>query len=98
MNVVEWFDRLPIHRKLVAIALFVTTSALLLATSGLIALDVWSYRQTAVRETTALARVLAANTAAAVMFGESKDADTSLAASSVSWLSGPPATPIEKSS
>lgn len=80
MNVVEWFDRLPIHRKLVAIAVFVTTSALLLATSGLIALDVWSYRQTAARETTALARVLAANTAAAVMFGESKDADTSLAA------------------
>jgi signal transduction histidine kinase/CheY-like chemotaxis protein len=77
---IGWFDRLPIHRKLVAIALFVTTAALTLATSGLMILDVLSYRQTAVRDMTALASVVAENTAAAVMFAEPKDADVSLSA------------------
>jgi signal transduction histidine kinase/CheY-like chemotaxis protein len=76
----KWFERLPIHRKLVAIALFVTTAALVLATSGLMILDFLSYRQTAARDTAALASVIAENTAAAVMFAEPKDANVSLSA------------------
>jgi signal transduction histidine kinase/ActR/RegA family two-component response regulator len=76
----KWFDRLAIHRKLVAIALVVTTVALALATSGLMVLDFLSYRQTASRDMAALASVIGENTAAAVMFGEPKDADALLAA------------------
>lgn len=76
----SWFDRLPVHRKLVAIALFVTTAALTLATSGLMMLDFLSYQRTVERDMTALANVIAENTAAAVMFAESKDAAVSLAA------------------
>ncbi|MCC7043168.1 MAG: response regulator [Acidobacteria bacterium] len=76
----SWFDRLPIHRKLVAIALLVTTVALSLAAGGLMILDFVSYRQTAIRDMTALASVVAENTAAAVMFAEPKDADVSLSA------------------
>ncbi|MGH9372165.1 MAG: ATP-binding protein, partial [Vicinamibacterales bacterium] len=71
----RWFARLPIHRKLVAMALVVTTAALVVATIGLAALDVWRYRETALDDIEALAEVIAENTAAAVTF---KDTDAAL--------------------
>ncbi|HXW03776.1 MAG TPA: ATP-binding protein [Vicinamibacterales bacterium] len=76
----RWLDRQPIHRKLVAIALLVTTAALVLATVGLAVLDLWRFRATAVTDTTALARVIAENTAAAVLFSDPEDARQTLEA------------------
>ena len=42
-----WFDRLPIHRKLVASALLITAVALGIATAGLGAFDLWRHRAAA---------------------------------------------------
>jgi PAS domain S-box-containing protein len=66
----RWFERLPIHRKLVVSALLITAVALLVATLGLGAFDVWRYRVTATEDAFALASVLAENTAASVMFNQ----------------------------
>ena len=74
----RWFSSLPIHRKLVAMALVVTAAALVLATTGLILLDLWRYRETALGDTAALAEVIAENTAAAVTFKDSAAAAGSL--------------------
>jgi signal transduction histidine kinase/CheY-like chemotaxis protein len=74
----RWFDRLPIHRKLVAMALLVTTAALTLSTALLLAVDVGRYRTTAADDTSGLARVLAENIAAAVLFNDPDDARRSL--------------------
>jgi signal transduction histidine kinase len=74
----RWFSSLPIHRKLVAMALLVTAAALVLATTGLILLDLWRYRETALDDTEALAEVIAENTAAAVTFNDSAAAAGSL--------------------
>jgi signal transduction histidine kinase len=65
-----WFRRLPIHQKLVALALVVTGFALGLAMLALAVFDIWRYRQTATEEVAALAGVLAENTAASVAFDE----------------------------
>jgi PAS domain S-box-containing protein len=70
----RWFERLPIHRKLVASALLITAVALAVALIGLSAFDVWRHRAGAADDATALARVLAENTAAAVMFKEDQAA------------------------
>ena len=74
----RWFSRLPIHQKLVALALVVTAAALLLSTTSLVVLDLLRYRETTVDDTAALAQVIAENTAAAVMFESPEDAATSL--------------------
>ena len=75
----RWFNRLPVHQKLVVMALVVTTAALTLATLGLMAVDLWRYRATAADDTTALARVIAENTAAAVLFKDPDAARQTLA-------------------
>jgi iron complex outermembrane recepter protein len=74
-----WFERLPIHRKLVVMALIVTTTALALALVALVMLDLWSYRRTAAADTTALASVIAENSAAAVLFNDPGSAEETLA-------------------
>ena len=71
----RWFQRLPIHRKLVASALLITGVALLVAMLGLSAFDVWRYRATAAEDARALASVLAENTAATVMFNQADAAE-----------------------
>ena len=63
-----WFERLPIHRKLVLSALLVTAVALVILTAGLAIADAIRFRTTAASEASALAQVLAENTAAAVAF------------------------------
>ena len=75
----RWFDRLPIHRKLVAVALAVTGVALMLATASLIAVDVWRFRAAASNEHMSLAEVIAENTTAAVEFDDARAAEASLA-------------------
>jgi Tfp pilus assembly protein PilV len=62
----RWFDRLPIHRKLVVSALLITAVALTVAMLGLSAFDIYRYRATAAGDADALASILAENTAAAV--------------------------------
>ena len=74
----RWFARLPIHQKLVALALVVTAAALVLSITSLVVLDLLRYRETSVDDTAALARVIAENTAAAVMFESPEEAATSL--------------------
>jgi signal transduction histidine kinase/CheY-like chemotaxis protein len=74
-----WYDRLPIHRKLVAVAVAVTTAALALAVAGLVAVDLWRYRSTAEADTIILAGVLAENTSAAVQFDRPDEAREILA-------------------
>jgi signal transduction histidine kinase/ActR/RegA family two-component response regulator len=66
----QWFQRLPIHQKLVTLALLVTALALGIAMLCLAVFDVWRYRASASDEAGALAAVLAENTAAAVAFKE----------------------------
>lgn len=74
----RWFERLPIHGKLVASVLLITAAALLVAMLGLSALDVWRYRDAAAEDARALASVLAENTAAAVMFAQPDAAEETL--------------------
>jgi PAS domain S-box-containing protein len=71
----RWFERLPIHRKLVTSALLITAVALVVATLGLGAFDVWRYRLASAEDAEALASVLAENTAAAVMFNREDEAE-----------------------
>jgi PAS domain S-box-containing protein len=71
----RWFERLPIHRKLVASALLITAVALVIATLGLSAFDLWRFREAAAEDAGALARVIAENTAAAVMFNQADAAE-----------------------
>jgi signal transduction histidine kinase/ActR/RegA family two-component response regulator len=78
-----WFAKLPIHQKLMAIALAVTTTALLVAMLGLIVVDLWRYRTTALDETMSTASVIAENTAAAVEFKDAQAARASLETVSV---------------
>jgi signal transduction histidine kinase len=75
----RWFDALRIHRKLVVMALAVTTAALVAATVGLGLLDVWRYRRAAVDDTTTLAQVIAENLKAAVVFRDVEAASETLA-------------------
>jgi signal transduction histidine kinase/CheY-like chemotaxis protein len=75
----RWLASLPIHQKLVTMALLVTTAALLVANMSLIAIDLWRYAQGAREEATAAARVIADNTEASVAFDEPKVATANLA-------------------
>jgi signal transduction histidine kinase/CheY-like chemotaxis protein len=76
---VRRFASLPIHQKLVAMALVVTTVALLVATLGLTIADLWRYRASAYDEIASTATVLAENSTAAVSFGDVEAARATLA-------------------
>jgi len=67
-------DRLSLHRTLVAMALAVTAVSLALAVLGVIAAETWRYRAIAAEDTEVLARVIAENSAAAVMFDDAENA------------------------
>ena len=73
-----WFDRLPIHRKMVATAVAVTIIALTAVTFGLVGVDLWRYRADAIEATQELARVLADNAAPAIGFEAPEGADETL--------------------
>jgi signal transduction histidine kinase len=64
------FARMPIHRKLVATALLVATTAVSMAVAGLALVDLWRFRQSAREEAQGLADILANNLSAAVAFEE----------------------------
>lgn len=61
---------LPIHRKLVALALAlaVTAAAVVLVILGGVVVDLWRYRRAISANTGTLARILAQNTTSSVQF------------------------------
>lgn len=79
----RWYDALPVHRKLVAMALATTMVALVAATAGLIALDIWRYRIAAADDIQSLAQVLAENSAAALVFDDPEAAAETMATTRV---------------
>ena len=78
-----WYQRLPLRRTLLLMALAVATTASALAVGGTVAADVWRYRATAADDTTALASVIAENVAAAVVFRDVGEATAILASAGV---------------
>jgi PAS domain S-box-containing protein len=74
----RWFATLPLHRKLVASALFVTAFALLIAMTGLAAFDTWRHRATAAEDADTTAQIVAENIAAAVAFQDVMAAEQAL--------------------
>ena len=79
----RWYDALPVHRKLVAMALATTMVALVAATAGLMALDIWRYRIAAADDIESLAQVIAENSAAALVFDDPEAATETLATTRV---------------
>jgi len=75
-----WFARLPIHRKLVALALTVTTTALIAAVVGLTAADVARFRSTASDGARGVAQLVAEDSVAAIVFSDDIAAAKSLQA------------------
>ena len=73
-----WFAALPIHRKLVVLALGIAVTALVCATTALVGLDFLRARVLAREETEALARVLAENVAAPLVFDDPDAATTTI--------------------
>jgi signal transduction histidine kinase/ActR/RegA family two-component response regulator len=74
----QWFDHLPIHRKLVVTTLLVTGTALLAVTAGVILLDVWRYRGAAAADIRSVAEVIADNSQAAAAFEDPNEAQTTV--------------------
>jgi signal transduction histidine kinase len=72
------FASLPIHRKLIVMALAVSACALLAATIGLLAFDIARFRTQASEDAHALAQVIAENTAAAIEFDDAEAARLTL--------------------
>jgi PAS domain S-box-containing protein len=74
----RWFASLPLHRKLVTSALFVTAVALLIAMIGLAGFDAWRHRALAAEDASTTAQIVAANIAAAVAFEDVAAAEQTL--------------------
>jgi signal transduction histidine kinase/ActR/RegA family two-component response regulator len=79
----RWYDALPVHRKLVAMALATTMLTLLAATTGLIGFDIWRYRIAAADDVESLAQVIAENSAAALAFADPEAATETVATTRV---------------
>jgi len=78
-----WFARLSLHRKLVALALGVSTVALVVALVGLTVFDILRFRARAADDAATLAGVIARNSAAAVAFQDPGAAEEMLASLAV---------------
>ena len=70
----RWFAPLPLHRKIIAIVLLISTVAVSAVVIGLLAFDVARFRDGAFDDVQALARVVARNSAAAVVFNDPETA------------------------
>jgi signal transduction histidine kinase/ActR/RegA family two-component response regulator len=73
-----WFASLPIHRKLIAMAVAVSAAALVAAVTGLVAFDMARFRTGTTDATKALAQIFANNVAAAIVFGDPEAARKTL--------------------
>jgi PAS domain S-box-containing protein len=65
-----FFQDLSIRRKLTVIITVLTCAAILLACAGFLAFDIYSFRQSAVKDLDTLARILASNSTAALIFND----------------------------
>ena len=79
----SWFAALPLHRKLIVMALAVSSSALVAAIAGLVAFDVARFRAAAADDAQALAQVIAENASAAIVFNDADAARQMLGSVSV---------------
>lgn len=74
----RWFSALPIHTKLTVLAMGVSASALIAGILGLTLFDAVRYRNAAVADAQALARLLGENIAAAIVFDDPDAAQATL--------------------
>jgi PAS domain S-box-containing protein len=74
------FRDIPIKQKLVIIIMVTTTAALLLAGIGIVAFDTYLFRGYLERDLSALARIIADNSTAALAFNDPQTASDTLAA------------------
>ena len=74
------FRNIPIKQKLVIIIMLTTTTALLLAGVAIVGIDAILFRNNLERDLTALARIIADNSTAALAFNDSRSAAETLAA------------------
>ncbi len=77
---VRRFRDTPIQRKLIAISLLSSGVALLLAGASFLTYELVSYRKTALNKLESVAGVIAANSAAALIFDDPRAAETTLSA------------------
>jgi signal transduction histidine kinase/CheY-like chemotaxis protein len=73
-----WFQRQPIHRKLVVTSVLKTTAVLTLAMVALLALDAWRFQRTAEQDADSLAKVVAAVVLPAVALDDPRAAAPAL--------------------
>ena len=89
------FRDIPIKQKLMVITMATTTVALLLAAIGIVAFDAFLFRQSLTRDLSALSRIIADNSTAALAFNDPRAATETLAAlrARPTW---PPPVSIER--
>jgi len=74
------FRDIPIKQKLMVITMATTTAALALAAIGIVAFDAFLFRQSLTRDLSALSRIIADNSTAALAFNDPRAATETLAA------------------
>jgi PAS domain S-box-containing protein len=74
------FRDIPIKQKLMVITMATTTVALALAAIGIVAFDAFLFRQSLTRDLSALSRIIADNSTAALAFNDPRAATETLAA------------------
>lgn len=74
------FDNLPIQRKLMALSLLASGSALALASAVFLAYDVLTFRHALVRSLSVQAEIIGANSASSVLFQDVPSAERTLSA------------------
>src|SRR5580658_3080726 len=76
-----WFPRnIPIRRKLTIVVLASSTAALLVASAAMFAFQLYTFRQTFMRDLASDAEIISSNTTAAITFSD-KDAARDILAS-----------------
>src|SRR5437016_5489483 len=76
----SFLQRAPIKRKLTLIVMLTSAVGLLLASAMFIAYEWLAFRKTLAQEQTTLGKVVGANTAAALLFNDTKQAEQVLSA------------------
>ena len=74
------FHDLPIKHKLTLLSVLASGSALILACGAFVAYDGWSFRDALIQTMSTQARIVGANTAASLLFGDPRSATETLAA------------------
>ena len=80
MPAMRKFRDIPIKQKLMVITMATTIVAVLLAAIGIVAFDAFLFRRSLERDLSALSRIIADNSTAALAFDDSRTATETLAA------------------